>query len=70
MSDRTVAVALNGMVAATIKPHRTADGRTRIAATVPESLFRPGLNQVDVFFVSESTPPVYVAPDPPPGVFV
>ena len=58
VSDRTVAVALNGTVAATVKPHRTADGRNRIAAAVPESLFRPGLNQVDVFLVSEPGEPL------------
>ncbi len=58
VSGRTVAVALNGTVAATIRPHQSADGRHRIAAALPESLFRPGLNQVDVFLVSEPGQPL------------
>ena len=58
VADRTVAVALNGTLAATLRPHETADGRRRIAAAMPESLFRPGLNQVDVFLVSEPGQPL------------
>ena len=71
LSDRTVAVALNGTLAATLKPHRTADGKSRIAAALPESLFRPGLNQLDVFFVSGSDQPVELehVPRPPFSVY-
>ena len=51
--ERSVAVALNGVVAASVRPHQTNDGEIRIAAVLPERLFRPGLNHVDVFLISE-----------------
>ncbi len=51
--ERSVAVALNGVVAASVRPHQTNAGEIRIAAVLPERLFRPGLNQVDVFLISE-----------------
>ncbi len=50
---RTVAVALNGVVAASVRPHRKSGGAIRIAALLPERQFRAGLNQLDVFLVSE-----------------
>ncbi len=51
--ERSVAVALNGVVAASVRPHQTNGGEIRIAAVLPERLFRPGLNHVDVFLISE-----------------
>ena len=51
--ERPVAVTLNGVVATSVRPHRTSGGDIRIAALLPERLFRAGLNQVDVFLVSE-----------------
>ena len=67
---RSVAVALNGRVAATVIPHQTVDGRNRIAAVVPESRFRPGLNQVDVFLVSEPEEPLELEHVGRPPLFV
>ena len=51
--ERSVAVALNGVIAASVRPHQTNDGKVRIAAMLPEHLFRPGLNQLDVFLISD-----------------
>ncbi len=51
--ERSVAVALNGVVAASVRPHQTNSGAIRIAAMLPERLFRPGPNQLDVFLVSD-----------------
>ena len=51
--DRSAAVALNGVVAATVRPHQTKDGKIRLAALLPERLFRPELNQIDVFLIDE-----------------
>ncbi len=51
--ERSVAVALNGVVATSVRPHQTSNGDIRIAALLPEHLFRAGLNQVDVFLISE-----------------
>ena len=50
--ERSVAVALNGVVAASVRPHQTNSGEIRIAAMLPERLFQPGPNQLDVFLVS------------------
>lgn len=55
--DRSVAVALNGVVAASIRPHQTADGAIRMAAMLPERLFRSGPNQIDVFLLPEPGSP-------------
>jgi len=51
--ERTVAVALNGVVGASVRPRRDAGGTMRIAAVLPESLFRSGLNDIDVFLLPE-----------------
>ncbi|MCY3970914.1 MAG: sulfatase-like hydrolase/transferase [Acidobacteria bacterium] len=51
--ERSVAVALNGVVATSVRPHQTSSGDIRIAALLPEHLFRAGLNHVDVFLISE-----------------
>ncbi len=51
--ERPVAVALNGVVATSVRPHETSGGAIRIAALLPEHLFRAGLNHVDVFLLSE-----------------
>ncbi len=52
--DPDVAVALNGVVAATVRPHIGPEGRLRIAAVLPESGLAAGLNQVDIFLVAET----------------
>ena len=51
--ERSLAVALNGVIGASVRPHLTSGGELRIAAMLPDRLFRPGLNQVDVFAISE-----------------
>lgn len=51
--DRDVAVALNGVIAATVKPHVGPDGSIRIAAVLPEAGLRAGLNQLDAFLVGD-----------------
>ena len=51
--ERSVAVALNGVVAASVRPHQTTSGEIRIAAMLPEGLFHPGLNQLHVFLISD-----------------
>lgn len=52
--DRDVAVALNGVIATTVKPHIGPEGSPRIAAMLPEIGLAAGLNQVDIFLVAES----------------
>ncbi len=49
--DQDLAVALNGVIAATPRPHVTSDGSTRIAAILPETRFSRGLNTIDIFLV-------------------
>ena len=56
--DRSVAVALNGVVAATVRPHQTGDGAIRMAAMLPERLFRSGPNEIDVFLLPEPGSPL------------
>ena len=51
--DRDVAVALNGVLTATVKPHIGPEGSLRIAALLPETALAAGLNQLDIFLVSE-----------------
>lgn len=51
-TDRSVAVAVNGIVADSVRPYADARGRNRISALLPDDLLRPGRNQVDLFFVS------------------
>ena len=51
--ERSVAVALNGVVAASVRPHQTNSGEIRIAAMLPERLFQTGPNQLDVFLISD-----------------
>ena len=51
--ERSVAVALNGVVAASVRPHQRADGKIRLAAMMPKGLLRSGLNQIDVFVIAE-----------------
>ncbi len=50
--DRAVAVAVEGVIGATVETHTTADGRHRFVALLPEGLFRDGLNRIDVLLVS------------------
>ena len=51
--ERSVAVALNGVIGASVRPHQTNDGKVRIAAMLPERLFQTGPNQLDVFLISD-----------------
>ena len=51
--ERSFAVALNGVIGTSVRPHQASDGEIRIAAMLPDRLFQPGLNQVDVFLVSD-----------------
>ena len=50
--DRSVVVALNGVVADSVRPYRYPGGRNRIRAFLPEALFRPGRNRVELFLTS------------------
>ena len=52
--ERAAAVALNGVIATTVRPHRTGGGDIRFTALLPERLLRPGLNHIDVFLISEA----------------
>lgn len=49
--DRDVAVALNDVIAATVRPHRGADGSVRITAMLPENDLQAGMNRLDVYLV-------------------
>ena len=51
--ERAAALALNGVIATTVRPHQTSDGEIRFTALLPEHLLRPGLNHIDVFLISE-----------------
>ena len=53
LHERSVAVALNGVIAASVRPYQTSDGRIRIAAMLPEHLFRPGYNELGVYLISD-----------------
>ncbi|MCY3964939.1 MAG: sulfatase-like hydrolase/transferase [Acidobacteria bacterium] len=50
--DRSAAIALNGVVAATVRPQQDIDGTIRLAALLPERLLRAGFNQIEVFLTS------------------
>ena len=50
--DRSTAIALNGVVAASVRPRQDAEGTIRLAALLPERLLRPGFNQIEVFLTS------------------
>jgi hypothetical protein len=51
----SVAVALNGRIAAVCRAYQGADGVTRFSALAPESAFRPGRNEPR-FFLVEGAP--------------
>ncbi|MYA07441.1 MAG: sulfatase-like hydrolase/transferase [Holophagales bacterium] len=51
--ERAAAVAVNGVIATTVRPHQTSGGEMRFTALLPEHLLRPGLNHIDVFLISE-----------------
>ncbi len=51
--ERAAALALNGVIATTVRPHQTNSGEIRFTALLPEHLLRPGLNHIDVFLISE-----------------
>ena len=66
--DHSAAVSLNGVVAASVRPHQGIDGTIRLAALLPESLFRPGLNQIEVFLISNNgSAPTLEHVQRPPG---
>ena len=50
-AGRDVAVSLNGVIAASVKPHSGSDGRLRIAALLPEAGLRDGPNLIELFLV-------------------
>ena len=50
-AGRDVAVSLNGVIAASVKPHPGSDGRLRIAALLPEAGLRNGPNLIELFLV-------------------
>ena len=52
--NRNVAVALNGVIAATVEAHVGRDESLRIAAILPEAGLRAGLNRVDAFLVDDA----------------
>ncbi len=52
-TNRSVVVALNGVVADSVRPYIGGRGRNRISALLPDELLRPGRNQVDLFLVSD-----------------
>lgn len=52
LPDRTAAITVNGVVAATVRPWRDIDGAPRLAALLPERLLRPGFNQIKVFLTA------------------
>ncbi len=49
--ERTAAVALNGVIAATVKPHRGNNRTIRLTALLPERLFVAGRNEVEVYLL-------------------
>jgi len=51
-TDRSVAVAVNGIVADSVRPYAGPRGRSRISALLPDDLLLPGRNRIDLFFVS------------------
>ncbi len=52
---RNLALALNGVVAATVTPHDAPRSRSRFAALLPESRLRDGFNRLEAFLVEESS---------------
>jgi hypothetical protein len=52
-TNQIVVVALNGTVGATVRSSRRNSGGDRFSAMLPEAMFRSGLNQIDVFLISE-----------------
>ena len=51
--ERAAAVALNGVIATTVRPHQARGGEIRFTALLPKHLLRPGLNHIDLFLISE-----------------
>lgn len=50
--DTPVVVALNGIIADSVRPYRDARGRDRVASLLPEKLFRAGRNEVELFLTA------------------
>lgn len=67
--DRPVAVALNGVVADTVRAYVDARGRSRVSALLPDGLLRPGRNRVDLFLVSDPEGALELERLEPPEVF-
>ena len=67
-TDRSVVVALNGVVADSVRPYTDATRRRRISALLPDDLLRPGRNRVDLFLVSGRNGAVELERLAPPAV--
>ena len=52
-TNRSVVVAVNGVIADSVRPYTGAGGRSRISALLPDDLLRSGRNQIDLFLVSD-----------------
>lgn len=52
-TDRSVVVAVNGIVADSLRPYTGARGHKRVSALLPDELLRPGRNRVDLFLASD-----------------
>ena len=68
--DTPVVVALNGIVADSVHPYLDARGRERVAALLPEELFRAGRNEVELFLASRSRGHLELERLQPPPTFV
>ena len=52
-TNRSVVVAINGIVADSLRPYAGPRGRSRISALLPDELLRSGRNRVDLFLASD-----------------
>lgn len=52
-SDSSVVVALNGVVADSVRPYARPSGKSFFAAMLPEAGLRPGPNQIELFLASD-----------------
>lgn len=67
-ANQSVVVAINGIVADSVRPYTGASGHSRISALLPDDLLRPGRNQVDLFLVSDRDGVVELERLAPPDV--
>lgn len=68
--DAPVVVALNGIVADSVHAYPDARGRERVAALLPETLFREGRNEVELFLASRRRGTLELERLQPPPTFV